>query len=166
MRDDYFLELFFFFFYSWNTVFHTRTDTETKDFAFKISKTVFVSFLNQKRNAFLKAVSLLVLLLMQRKSRRGMKRALLLNMSSLQVISHCNGNNSVLITIRANHWSFQGENYPSVTCLSPGKAPKCPYYHQGHSMCQLYRVLCGCLCVCTCTRLTFLTSSCLCLSAS
>lgn len=42
----------------------------------------------------------------------------------------------IIITIRANHWSFQGENYPSVTCLSPGTAPKCPYYHhQGHSMC-------------------------------
>lgn len=42
----------------------------------------------------------------------------------------------IIITIRANHWSFQGENYPSVTCLSPGTAPKCPYYHhQGHSVC-------------------------------
>lgn len=53
----------------------------------------------------------------------------------------------IIITIRANHWSFQGENYPSVTCLSPGRAPKCPYYHhQGHSMCvSLYACVCGCL---------------------
>ncbi len=50
----------------------------------------------------------------------------------------------IIITIRANHWSFQGENYPSVTCSSPGKAPKCPYYHhQGHSMCaSLWMCVC------------------------
>lgn len=53
----------------------------------------------------------------------------------------------MLITIRANHWSFQGENYPSVTCPSPGKTSKCPYYHhQGHSTFLLYSV-CVCACV-------------------
>ena len=29
----------------------------------------------------------------------------------------------IIITIRANHWSFEGENYPSVTCPSPGNGP-------------------------------------------
>lgn len=57
---------------------------------------------------------------------------------------------AIIIIIRANHWSFQGENYPSVTCLSPGTAPKCPYYHhQGHSMWLLYN-----MCVCVRVRLT------------
>lgn len=60
----------------------------------------------------------------------------------------------IIITIRANHWSFQGENYPSVTCLSPGTAPKCPYYHhQGHSMCACKCVY-GRVCVCVCLRVS------------
>lgn len=107
----------------------------TKDFAFKSSKIVSVSCLDQKRNTFLIVVSLLFLLLVQpNKRRRGVNRAFFLKMCPL-----CKSFPAVmaiiviLITIRANHWSFQGENYPSVTCLSPGKAPKCPYYHhQGH----------------------------------
>lgn len=60
----------------------------------------------------------------------------------------------IIITIRANHWSFQGENYLSVTCLSPGRAPKCPYYHhQGHSMWLLYNMCVG-VCVRVCVRVT------------
>lgn len=60
----------------------------------------------------------------------------------------------IIITIRANHWSFQGENYPLVTCLSPGTLPKCPYYHhQGHSVCLLLDT-CVCLSMCVCVWLT------------
>lgn len=56
----------------------------------------------------------------------------------------------IIITIRANHWSFQGENYPSVTCLSPETAPKCPYYHhQGRGVCVcVSRWICAQVCVC------------------
>lgn len=58
----------------------------------------------------------------------------------------------IIITIRANHWSFQGENYPSVTCLSPRTASKCPYYrHQRHWVCvSLCLDVCACVCVCLC----------------
>lgn len=62
----------------------------------------------------------------------------------------------IIIPIRANHWSFQGENYPSVTCPSPGTLSKCPYYHhQGHSVCLLLDVcLCQSVCVCVTNPLT------------
>lgn len=65
----------------------------------------------------------------------------------------------IIITIRANHWSFQSENYPSLTCLSPETAPKCPYYHhhQGHTV----RVrVCLIVCMCVSSPLTPKPHSC------